>query len=625
MPTSSGRATTTTVATTTQSSTTLVPSNTTLDTTTATTATITTTATTTTMTPLTEPPSAMVSPSITPVTDSKTDTSLLGSPSVVGGFNLTMGIIVCGSIVSLFIIIVGAATIHRARSRRAFRRQLAAAGEDGGEDGRFPPPGSVDISTSEKVEVPDRAMIGRDGGYGRGGDDDAGARRTDYTSAPPARNRDNRYPSPHAALYKQASISRRGLIADAAPNGISDAVVPTRKPTTTTSSINNINNSIAGRDQYNNRTSRSRAGSRAGTAPSSVAPSPAPSAAAVPAMRFDEKDSSSQQASRRSTGTKRARHPPAPTVTINYKTPSVVNTDYDMTAYSPEPVGHDDEIDDDVSASDYSSPHPMQRDSLTQVDDNASLDAYHSGAFLNAIHEYTLYSAPLSLPLSVVPEPEPAMPKVQPLQPVYHSRGQQGYQSQSQTLTNIQQKRQSPPPPPKSLKRLSPVSTANLSKNYQQAQPVASTAAANRGIQRTGFTPRIATQGLDRSGSGQSSPSSSSPRGTPRSNTDSPTERLNNKFAQTYYNTHYGRSGTNTHAASSPIPGVDKKHLPASLVSEMEMNSYPTPIARSNSTRLPAHLRGGGSVIGMHVGTGGGQQVGSTFVNSYGNNGSSYF
>ncbi|KAG0365651.1 hypothetical protein BGX24_004016 [Mortierella sp. AD032] len=336
-------------------------------------------------------------------------------------------------------------------------------------------------------------------------------------------------------------------------------------------------------------------------------------------MRFDDNDFSSQQPSRRSNDAKKARHPPAPKVTINYKTPIAVNTDYDMAAYSPEPVGHDDEIDDDVSASDYSSPHPLQRDSLTQVD-NAPLDAYHSGAFLNAIHEYTLYSSPLSLPLPVVPEPEPAMPKVLPLQPVYHSRGQQGYQSQTQTQTNIQQKRQSPPPPPKSLKRLSPVSTTNLSKNYQQAQPVASTAAATRGIQRSGFTPRIATQGLPRSGSGQSSPSSSSPRGTPRSNTDSPTERLNNKFAQTYYNTQYGRTGV-----SSPIPGVDKKHLPASLVSEMEMNSYPTPIARSNSTRLPAHLRGGGSVIGMQVGTGGGQQVGSAFVSSYGNNGSSYF
>ncbi|KAG0366162.1 hypothetical protein BGX24_003824, partial [Mortierella sp. AD032] len=92
---------------------------------------------------LAESSSVMISPSTAPVSDSKTDTSLLGTPSVVGGFNLTMGIIVCGSIMGLFIIIVGAATLHRAKSRRAFRRQLAAAGHDGGEDGRSPPPGGV--------------------------------------------------------------------------------------------------------------------------------------------------------------------------------------------------------------------------------------------------------------------------------------------------------------------------------------------------------------------------------------------------------------------------------------------------------------------------------------------------
>ncbi|KAF9119621.1 hypothetical protein BGW39_000169 [Mortierella sp. 14UC] len=503
----------------------------------------------------------MVSPSTTPVLEAKGDTSLTGTPSVVGGFNLTMGIVVCGSIIFLFLVVVGAATIYRAKSRRAFRRQLTANGQDGGEDGRSPPPGGVGASNSEKVEVPERAMPGRDGAYE--GRDDAGARRTEYTTAPPARNRDNRHQSPHAALYRQASMSRRGLISDAAPMNMSEVIAPAATTTT-------IDNKHTSGSRAGSRTG-SRAGSRAGTAPPSAASSPAPTVAAILATRPNDNDSQ--------------------------------NSDYEMTAYSPEPVGHDDEID---SSSDFSSPHPLQRDSLMGAPlEEAPLDAYHSGAFLNAIHEYTLYSLPLSLPLSEVPEPAPEMPKVQPLQPVYHSRGQQGYQTQTQTQTT-QQKRQSPPPPPKSLKRLSPVSTANLSKNYQQAQTVSSTAAATRGIQRTGFTPRIATHDLARSGCSQSS--SSSPRGaTPRSNTDSPSERLNNKFAQNYYNTQYGRNASGT---SSPVPGAD---------------SYPTPIARSNSTRLPAHMRGGGSVIGMQVGTGGGQQVGATFVSSYGGNGSNYF
>ncbi|KAF9901204.1 hypothetical protein EC991_006403 [Linnemannia zychae] len=551
------------------------------------TSTTTITATSTTTSAFSESSAAMISPSTLPVPDAGGDTDLTGKPSVVGGFNLTTGIVVCGSIIFVFLVVVGAATLYRAKSRRAFRRQLLANGQDGGEDGRSPPRGGVGASYSEKVEVPERAMPGRDGGYE--GRDDAGARRTDYTSAPPTRSRDNRYPSPHAALYRQASMSRRGLMSDAAPINMSEVIAPAA--TTTTTDKRHTSGSRSG----------SRGASRSGSAPSSVNSSPAPTVATILATRPSDNDFSSQP-DNRSSDAKKSRHPPAPTVTINYKSPTAVakrNSDYEMTAYSPEPVGHDDEID---SASDFSSPHPLQRDSLTAASsEEAPLDAYHSGAFLNAIHEYTLYSSPLSVPLPAVDEPASEVPKVQSLQPVYHSRGQQGYQSQTQTT---QQKRQSPPPPPKSLKRLSPVSTTNISKNYQQAQPVSSTAAATRGIQRTGFTPRIATHDLTRSGSGQSPSSSSSPRGgTPRSNTDSPTERLNNKFAQNYYTSHHGRN-------TSPIPAID---------------SYPTPIARSNSTRLPAHLRGGGSVIGMQVGAGGGQQVGATFVSSYGNASSNYF
>ncbi|KAF9540049.1 hypothetical protein EC957_004680 [Mortierella hygrophila] len=495
---------------------------------------------------------ALVSPSVTPspltaLPVSKGDDALFGRPATVGGFNMTAGILIYGSFVVLFVAAVGFATVHRLRTRRAFRlKQMATQegpgrGNDDGESGRRGLPrglvGGIG-GTGEKRMYMDEDLkleFGDDEkenmGAVRGMEDEE---EDMYT-----------YPN-RSELFKKASMSRKALMSDAAPATTSpplkavsttNANTPSAraaKRASSSSTSSSRSKRLSSAQEYDIYTSGSRGGVM--TAAAAVTALDRPKAAiSNPVVRFEDTDSTmgSILISRPSFS----------------KTTSIASSDDldHMTSYSPEPVLL--EIDDE---SDYSSP-PL-RESPSALD--------------------TTYK--------VLTTPPPA---------AYHSRGQQGYMAPTQSSTT-QQKRQSPPPPPKSLKRLSPVSTAGatLAKNYQQAHPIAST--AKLGPTKTSTTPAVSTAALSRSNTLRTGFTSTSARGAnnnglKRSSSTSTTSSISSlassktgRSGNIYYNaSHYGRS----------------EFSPAENRKEIDTDKYPVPVLRSTSTRLPMEMRKGGA------------------------------
>ncbi|KAF9360556.1 hypothetical protein BGX26_008837 [Mortierella sp. AD094] len=78
----------------------------------------------------------------------KGDLQLFGRPSVIGGYNLTTSILVCGFITLVFLITIAVATIKRAQFRKQFRR---------------------DIEKNKLMEAGRAAAVGKDGKGGKGG------------------------------------------------------------------------------------------------------------------------------------------------------------------------------------------------------------------------------------------------------------------------------------------------------------------------------------------------------------------------------------------------------------------------------------------------------------------------
>ncbi|KAF9085818.1 hypothetical protein BGX23_009346 [Mortierella sp. AD031] len=507
------------------------------------------------------------------------DTNLFGEPKKFGGFNLTTGIIVYSSFLVLFVAAVGFATYSRLKHRRQFRKQVMGI-QDGSmnEDGRFPPGGAGGAGAKEMKDVKSAA---------------AGA-----VGAAAVSNDKDRYESPRAALYKKASISRKGVSNSDDASTLTSTTV-NEDATANNNNINNINNNALSRSNTLSRTNPQQFSNDNSPATIITTRSTAIGPSTVVRFSDDDVENQSDDPSTLADTRRKARPPPPPNVIINYKA-KASTTDYEMTAYSPEPVGYDNEADED--GSDYSVP-PV-------ANSPSPLDAYQSGWFMNAIQDYHAYGSP--------EQPQPV---------VYR--------------TDAQLRRQSPPPPPKSLKRLSPVLTTGsgsssgsstngskrLSKNYQQAVPIASTAptagnikrtssvsAVSSRIERTGFEPRITpaqTGRLSRSSSTSSSSSgsslhrassvsssiSSTSRGTSLLHSDSPMVGLNSKFANTYYNMHYGRGGSIApveRKVSNLAPSSGNPGAPRIKSREIGLNQYPTPIARSNSTRLPVEMRNGG-------------------------------
>ncbi|KAF9298812.1 hypothetical protein BGZ88_004398 [Linnemannia elongata] len=458
---------------------------------------------------------------------------------------MTAGILVYGSFLVLFVAAVGFATVHRLRTRRAFRlKQMAiqegpGRGNDDGESGRRGLP---------------RGLVGGIGGMGEKGmymDEDlklefGDEEKENMGAARGMEDEEDRYTYPNRSeLFKKASMSRKALMSDAAPAAtspplkaatIANANTPSAraaKRASSSSTSSSRSKRLSSAQEYDIYTSGSRGGVM--TPAAAVAALDRPKAAiSNPVVHFEDTDSTmgSILISRPSFS----------------KTTSIASSTAleHMTSYSPEPVLL--EIDDDES--DYSSP-PL-RESPSSLD--------------------TTYK--------ILTSPPPA---------VYQSRGQQGYMAPTLSSTT-QQKRQSPPPPPKSLKRLSPVSTAGLTlaKNYQQAHPIAST--AKMGPTKTSTAPVVSTAALTRSNTLRTGfTAATSTRGTnnnglKRSSSASTTSSLasskTGRSGNIYYNaSHYGRS----------------EFSPADNRKEADTDKYPVPVLRSNSTRLPLEMRKGGA------------------------------
>ncbi|KAF9324624.1 hypothetical protein BGZ91_002845 [Linnemannia elongata] len=120
-------------------------------------------------------PTAAAKPTMTP--DSKGDMALFGKPSVIGAYNLTTGILIYSAFMILFLGAIGFATYQRAQYRNQFRLQQKLNMEGG------------------------RTTPGA-GGSKRGGGGGGGEDLSD------------------AALFKQASISKRALMKDVGPGGV---------------------------------------------------------------------------------------------------------------------------------------------------------------------------------------------------------------------------------------------------------------------------------------------------------------------------------------------------------------------------------------------------------------------
>ncbi|KAF9390036.1 hypothetical protein CPC16_005368 [Podila verticillata] len=387
-------------------------------------------------------------PSPTPTSvDSKGDFALFGKPSVVGAFNLTSGILIYSAFLILFVGSIGSATWQRSRYRNQFRQQqrLMAA-----ESGRVAPGKGSKIS----------------------GDDDLS----------------------DAALFKQASISKRALMKDVGPGGVmaaNDAIK------TKIAAANGAGRSFDNRDQQ---------------------------------VRFGE-------AQPNSTGTGRTggmKKTPARSNSGN-RGQDANQGGYEMNTYGQ----HQDPLQyyqDNHDTTDYSRP-PLTE----SVDPYYSSGSSHSGYLDQAEESYYNDKSSAS----------PQMPR-----PAYnpHVPGNASTSPQPQYQQPIfVQRTNSSRMPQNELHDANNVYRSNSGRGGNGSPNIPS-----RSLERSGSNPsRIATQGLvDRSGSGGHS-------------------RSNSPIDGAQHMSRNGSSASNSRARTSPT------------------QTHPTPIARSNSTRLPPQMRGG--------------------------------
>ncbi|KAG0020551.1 hypothetical protein BGZ81_009292 [Podila clonocystis] len=394
------------------------------------------------------PTSSISSPTPTSTVDPKGDFALFGKPSVVGAFNLTSGILIYTAFLILFIGSVGSATWQRSRYRNQFRQQqrLMAA-----ESGRVAPGKGNKKSSGDDSELSD------------------------------------------AALFKQASISKRALMKDVGPGGVmaaNDAIK------TKIAAANGAGRSFDNRDGQQ--------------------------------VRFGEAQPNNNTGTGRTGGMK--------------KTPARSNSGnrgqdaqgYEMNTYGQ----HQDPLQyyqDNHDTTDYSRPP------LTE-----SVDPYYSsgsshGGYLDQVED-NYYNDKSNT--------SPQMPRAtyNPRAPGASTSPQPQYQQPV-----FVQRTNSSRMPQNELHDANNVYRSNSGRGGNGSPNIPS-----RSLERSGSNPsRIATQGLvDRSGSG-GHPRSSSPDGAHMSRN--------------------GSNASNSRARKAPSP----------------TQTHPTPIARSNSTRLPPQMRGG--------------------------------
>ncbi|KAG0368265.1 hypothetical protein BC939DRAFT_192190 [Gamsiella multidivaricata] len=388
-------------------------------------------------------------PTPTALPDSKGDTALFGKPSVIAGYNLTTGILIYSAFMILFVAAIGSATWRRAKYRNQFRLQQQRNLEGG--------------------------RVNGDKGSKKGGGD---SELSD------------------AALFKQASISKRALMKDVGPGGVLAANEVTRNKI---AAANGAGRSFDDRSDYDQQSGQG--------------------------VRFGEGTGNG-----RSTG--RAG---------GMKKPN--RDDINQGAYEMNSYGHLNgplsSYQDNQDTTDYSRP-PMTE----SADPYYSSGSSNSG-YLDQIDDHHYSSAGGHNPQ----KPKPAHHRHQSQQDSISTAASSSPQPQYQQPTYVQRTNSS---------RMPQKELHDGNNNYRSnSGRRAGTTTSTRGLDNNnGQLSRIATQGiLDRAGSGNSGTGSPLDGGMSRAGSNASSNR--------------------TRVAASPT------------------QSHPTPIARSNSTRLPPSMRVG--------------------------------
>ncbi|KAF8928025.1 hypothetical protein BGZ47_001851 [Haplosporangium gracile] len=394
-------------------------------------------------------PTAAITPTMIP--DSKGDTALFGKPSVIGAYNLTTGILIYSAFMILFLAAIGFATYQRAQYRNQFRLQQKLNMESG------------------------RTTPGA-GGSKRGGGEDLS----------------------DAALFKQASISKRALMKDVGPGGVMAANEAMK---TKIASANG-----AGRS-YDEREMASGLGQQSSGM----------------GVRFGESTGATQGGTGRTGGMKKT--------TQAYEMNSYGQTDDAMSYYQ-----------DNHDTTDYSRP-PLTE----SADPYYSSGSSHSG-YLDQVEDYHYNPAGGS---------SPQMPKP-------------AYQQPSNSNVASPQPGQSPLFVQRTNSSRMPKGDLHDGNNLfrsNSGRRVGGSSTPTRGLERNGSggqPSRIATQGhLDRSGSGGNGYTGPTSPMSPHADGNA-----------------MSRSGSNASSGRTKV-------------SPSPVQMHPTPIARSNSTRLPPSMRGG--------------------------------
>ncbi|KAF9187064.1 hypothetical protein BGZ49_004115, partial [Haplosporangium sp. Z 27] len=388
-------------------------------------------------------PTGVVSPSPSPTMapDSKGDTALFGKPSVIGSFNLTSGILIYTAFMILFIAAVGSATWRRAKYRTQFR---------------------------------DRQQRNMGSGYRKGGGDEELS---------------------DAALFKQASISKRALMQDVGHGG---TIAAHETIKTKIAAANGAGRSFEEREQSGN------------------------------GVRFGESNGTNPSAGTngRTGGMKKSNN------NNNYNNRGDINQGaYEMNSYGLQ--------DDTLSSISYSQDnHDLNDYSRPPLTENAdpyySSGSSHSG-FMDQFDDFQIINP--------------------------HGNSQQ---------------QQSPKVPPKAAYQNpgSPQSVHSqvFAKQSGSVRMPRSESPSGRG--RVG-----ASTPLERNGSGNSN------KGLDRTGSGG-RSRMNSPRIETRDLNNMSRAGSNGSSRTPRLASATATGSPTLM--------HPTPISRSNSTRLPPSMRGGG-------------------------------
>ncbi|KAF9557357.1 hypothetical protein EC968_007686 [Mortierella alpina] len=428
-------------------------------------------------TPSSTAPASTLTPT-PPAVNAKGDFALFGHPSVVGAYNLTSGILIYSAFMLLFVAAVGAATWQRAQYRNQFRQQQRNNMESG------------------------RVTPGDKGSSKRGG---ASASRDNELS--------------DAALFKQASISKRALMKDVGPGGVMAANEAVK---TKIAAANGAGRSFEDRELDHQQGGLG--------------------------VRFGESNGASHPGTGRTGGMKKSTR-------ADHHHHQGTGGSYEMDTYGQQ-VQDPSYYHDNQDMTDYSRP-PLQE----STDPYYSSGSSHSG-YLDQVEDYHYNAAGSNSPQ--VPKPSYQQ----------HHPGQASVSSAASS---------SPQPPYQQPIFVQRTNSSRMPKN--DLHDGNNILRSNSGRRTNGTT--TPTRGLEHTnGSGSNYNSNGSQQPPSRIATPG----------------HVDRSGSGGNSrANSPIDGGMGMHRAGSNASSSRTRiggasptmMHPTPIARSNSTRLPPSMRVG--------------------------------